>query len=88
MTKRKPKGVREAVSLYDAKTHLSSLVDRAHAGSEFVITKSGRPLARLVPMDVAPVVRTPGIGKGAWRVSADFDGPLPDDVLRDFEGKA
>ena len=87
MSKQKPKVVRDAVSLYDAKTHLSSLVDRAHMGDEIVIMKSGRPRARLVPMAVVPVVRTPGRGKGAWRVSADFDSPLPEDVLDAFEGR-
>lgn len=86
MSKQKPKVVREAVSLYNAKTYLSSLVDRAHAGDEIVIMKSGRPSARLVPMEVTPVVRTPGRGKGAWRVSADFDSPLPENVLKAFEG--
>ena len=87
MTKRKPKVVRESVSLYDAKTHLSSLVDRAHAGDEFVIMKSGRPLARLMPMEETPVIRVSGLGKGAWHVAADFDSPLPDDVLNAFEGR-
>ena len=86
MSKQKPRVVREAVSLDDAKTHLSSLVDRAHAGDEIVSMKSGRPRARLVPMDNTPVLRTPGRGKGAWRVSADFDSPLPKDVLNAFEG--
>jgi prevent-host-death family protein len=83
---RKPSVVREAVSLHDAKTHLSALVERAHAGEEIVIMKSGRARARLVPMDAAPALRVPGRGKGAWRVTADFDAPLPDDVLETFEG--
>lgn len=83
---RKPPIVREAVSLYDAKTHLSALVERAHAGEEIVIMKSGRARARLVPMDSGPTLRVPGRGKGAWRVRADFDAPLPDDVLDTFEG--
>ncbi len=85
---RKPSVVREAVSLYDAKTHLSSLVERARSGEEIVIMKSGRPVARLVPMDAAPALRVPGRGKGAWRVAADFDAPLPEDLLDAFEGKS
>jgi prevent-host-death family protein len=44
---RKP-GVRETVSLYEAKTQLSRLVERAAAGDEIVIAKSGRPRARAV----------------------------------------
>ena len=83
---RKPKVVREAVSLYEAKTHLSGLVERAYAGEEIVIMKSGRARARLVPMDNMPELRVPGRGKGAWRVSADFDAPLPDEILNAFEG--
>ncbi len=81
------KVVREAVSLYDAKTHLSSLVERAAAGEEFVITKSGRARARLVPMEDAKALRVSGRGRGAWQVAADFDAPLPDDLLDEFEGR-
>jgi prevent-host-death family protein len=78
--------VRETVSLYEAKTQLSRLVDRAAAGEEIVIAKSGRPRARLVPLEDTRVLRVPGRGKGRWRVRKDFDAPLPDDVLRGFEG--
>ena len=80
------KVVRESVSLYEAKTHLSSLIERAAAGDEIVITKSGRPRARLVPLEDSRAQRVPGRGKGAWRVSADFDAPLPEEILKAFEG--
>jgi prevent-host-death family protein len=78
--------VRETVSLYEAKTQLSRLVDRAAAGEEIVIAKSGRPRARQVPLEDTRALRVPGRGKGRWRVRKDFDAPLPDDVLREFEG--
>ncbi|MBA3498132.1 MAG: type II toxin-antitoxin system prevent-host-death family antitoxin [Gemmatimonadales bacterium] len=78
--------VRETVSLYEAKTQLSRLVDRAAAGEEIVIAKSGRPRARLVPLEDTRAHRVSGRGKGRWRLRKDFDAPLPDDVLRDFEG--
>lgn len=85
MAPRKPLRVRETVSLYTAKTRLSELVDRAARGEEIVIAKSGRPRAALVPLtDVRPL-RTPGKGKGKWRVGRSFDAPLPDDVAGDFE---
>ncbi|MGH7526290.1 MAG: type II toxin-antitoxin system Phd/YefM family antitoxin [Gemmatimonadales bacterium] len=77
--------VRETVNLYEAKTNLSRLVDRAAAGEEIVIAKSGRPLARLVPLEDNRALRVPGKGKGRWRVSRDFDAPLPEKVLREFE---
>lgn len=82
------KVVREALGLYEAKTNLSSLVDRAAEGEEFVIMKSGRPMARLVPIEDTKALRVPGRGKGQWRVAKDFDAPLPDEVLEAFEGDA
>lgn len=79
------RGVRETVSLYEAKTHLSRLVDRAAAGEEIVIAKSGRARARLVPLEDTRALRTPGQGKGKWRVGRAFDAPLPEEVVRAFE---
>ena len=75
---------RGTVSLYDAKTHLSTLVERAADGEEIVISKSGKPKARLVPLDDPRPLRGPGRGRGRWTVADDFDDPLPDDVLADF----
>ena len=85
-TRKKPQ-VRETVSLYEAKTNLSSLVERAAQGEEFVIAKSGKPKALLVPLGHAHPLRRPGQGRGQWRVGADFDAPLPADVLAGFEGR-
>ncbi len=76
--------VRETVALYEAKTHLSALVDRASAGEEIVISKSGRPKARLVPLGDVHPRREPGKGRGRWSVTADFDAPLPAEMLRAF----
>ena len=79
------KVVREAVALYDAKTRLSALVDRAAAGEEIVIMKSSYPMARLVPMEDTRHLRVPGQGKGQWTVARGFDEPLPEDMLATFE---
>ncbi|MFT4229782.1 MAG: type II toxin-antitoxin system prevent-host-death family antitoxin [Microbacterium sp.] len=38
------------VSAYEAKTHLSALLERAEAGDAITITKHGRPVARLTPI--------------------------------------
>lgn len=81
---RKP-SIRETVSLYQAKTHLSRLIERAAAGEEIVIAKSGRPRARLVPLEDTRALRVPGKGRGRWRVGRDFDAPLPAEVIRAFE---
>jgi prevent-host-death family protein len=75
-----------AINLYEAKTNLSSLVDRAAGGEEIVIAKGGRPLARLVPLDRRTTPRPLGLLAGKVRVADNFDDPLPDDVMRAFEG--
>ncbi|HEY2850284.1 MAG TPA: type II toxin-antitoxin system prevent-host-death family antitoxin [Gemmatimonadaceae bacterium] len=83
--KKKRRTVREPVSLYDAKTHLSELVDLASSGHEITISKSGKPKARLVPLDPGQGrnLRIPGQGKGI-RVARDFDAPLPAGLLELF----
>lgn len=75
------------VNMYEAKTHLSRLVDRAAAGEEIVIAKGGRPWARLVPLarpTTAP--REPGGWEQGLSWTDDFDSPLPDGLLAAFEG--
>lgn len=75
------------VNLYDAKTHLSRLVDRAARGEEIIIAKAGKPVARLVPLRPAGR-RKPGVWKGRIWVADDFEEPLPPRILRGFLGKS
>uniref|UniRef100_UPI004056B9CB type II toxin-antitoxin system Phd/YefM family antitoxin n=1 Tax=Candidatus Electrothrix sp. TaxID=2170559 RepID=UPI004056B9CB len=72
----------EIINIHEAKTHLSRLLARAHAGEEVIIAKSGKPYAKLVP--ISPVIkRTPGIAKG--KVTATFFEPLPEEELGAWE---
>lgn len=73
-------------NLYDAKTRLSELVDRAAAGEEIIIAKNGKPLAKLGPLPAEKPNRSPGGWEGAVWIADDFDAPLSDDILRAFEG--
>lgn len=77
------------VNVHEAKTHLSKLLDRAHAGEEITIAKAGKPYARLVKIEQAPIKRTPGGWPGTGDIpdSVWFD-PLPEDELALWEGKA
>lgn len=75
------------VSVYDAKTHLSRLLDRAAGGEEIVITRNGRPVAKLVAATPMRKPRRLGTLKGRIRISKSFDAPMPDDVLAAFEGE-
>jgi len=69
-----------------AKTHLSRLLDRAVRGEEVVITRNGKPIARVVPAQQRRAPRKLGALRGKVRVAADFDAPLPKKVLALFEG--
>jgi prevent-host-death family protein len=68
----------DPVSLYDAKTHLSSLVDRAAAGEEIVIAKNGIPRAKLVPLPDQNQPRKPAGALGVTYIAPDFNAPDPD----------
>ena len=72
------------VTVHEAKTHLSRLLRRVSMGEEILISRGGEPVARLVPH--APRRRRRlGVDAGRFEVPEDFDAPLPEAVLRDFE---
>jgi prevent-host-death family protein len=74
-------------NLYDAKTSLSRLVDRAARGEEIILSKAGKPLAKLVPFERPSLPREPGGWEGRMRMDDDFDAPLPLELLAAFEGE-
>lgn len=76
----------EVVNVYEAKTHLSRLLDRVLAGEEIVIGRAGKPVARLVPLPKAePSRRSLGAWRGRVRIADDFD-ELPEGVAAAFRG--
>ena len=72
------------VNVGEAKTHLSSLIERAERGEDVVIAKAGRPVVRLVAIRAGD--RVLGVDRGRFVVPDDFDAPLPGDVLAAFTG--
>lgn len=70
------------VNVHEAKTHLSRLLERAHAGEEIVIAKSGKPYARLCALEpLSP--RQPGLLAGT--IGEAFFEPLPEEELGAWE---
>ncbi len=74
-------------NLYEAKTSLSRLVDRAANGEEIILSKAGKPMAKLVPFHRPAAPRQPGGWEGQIRISEDFDAPLPPEIEAAFEGR-
>jgi prevent-host-death family protein len=67
----------------EAKTRLSELIEKAIAGQEIVISRSGKPVAVLTAYRRVQRPRHPGALRGKIRIGADFD-TLPDDVASAF----
>ena len=73
------------VNVHEAKTHFSKLLARVAAGEEIVIARSGKPVARLVPVERKAERRVPGMDAGKIWIADDFDAPLPPEIQKYFE---
>jgi prevent-host-death family protein len=73
------------VNIHQAKTHLSQLLEDVARGEEIVIAKAGKPIARLVTITTTSQPRQRGRLKGRITIAADFDAPLPEEILASFE---
>ncbi len=76
----------ESFNIHQAKTNLSKLIERVLQGEEIVISKAGKPVAKLSGLAAATRPRKLGCLKGEFEIPADFDNPLPDAILDAFEG--
>ncbi|WP_312284131.1 type II toxin-antitoxin system prevent-host-death family antitoxin [Candidatus Igneacidithiobacillus taiwanensis] len=72
------------VNMYEAKTQLSKLVERALAGETVLIAKAGVPVVRLVPTSIENRQRRPGLLEGKIRMAPDFD-QSSEEILAEFE---
>ena len=77
----------ETVNIYEAKTRLSQLVDKAASGEDVVVCRNGKPLVRITRLQAQQRRIKFGVLKGKLTVPADFDSPLPDEVLASFQGR-
>jgi len=73
----------QIANISEAKAQLSALIEKVQAGEEVVISKAGKPVARLVKYDINRQPRRPGALKGKIKISKDFDS-LPDDLEKAF----
>jgi antitoxin (DNA-binding transcriptional repressor) of toxin-antitoxin stability system len=76
------------ISLQEFVQNCTTLLDRVEAGEQFVVVRGGRPVAELRPVgSVRTSPRPYGLAAGAFVVPDDFDAPLPEDIIRGFEGR-
>lgn len=78
------------VDIHEAKTNLSRLVDQAAKGESFVITKAGKPLVKVMPLNApeAGQVKRLGFMAGQLVVPDDFDSLGRGQIEQLFEGGA
>ena len=85
-------------NIHEAKAHLSQLIERAAEGEEVIISRAGKPVAKLTPYPEAnteaPAEQKPskparkgGFWRGRIWISENFDDPLPSDIQAAFEGE-
>ncbi|HEX4444356.1 MAG TPA: type II toxin-antitoxin system prevent-host-death family antitoxin [Galbitalea sp.] len=78
------------VSLYEAKTHLSELGERAAAGEEIVVTKHGKPTFRMIAVEAPKNRPLPGSialkNPEQWRALSEVDWFAPDEELERLWG--
>jgi len=75
------------VSVHEAKTHLSRLIEKVLAGEKVVIARNREPVVQMIPAQ-APPAKTLRIGawKGKISLGKRFFEPLPDDEIHAWEG--
>ena len=75
---------KQIVNIHEAKTHLSRLLEQVAGGDEVIIARAGHPVARLTGI-ASPGARALGADRGRVVIAEDFNAPLPDELLADFE---
>jgi antitoxin (DNA-binding transcriptional repressor) of toxin-antitoxin stability system len=76
----------QTYNVQEATENLPLLLEKVASGAEVIIAEEGKPLARISRIDQSVGIRF-GVLKGKVKVSEDFDAPLPDEMLSEFEGK-
>jgi prevent-host-death family protein len=77
----------ETVNIYEAKTRLSQLVDKAASGEDVVVSRNGKPLVRITQLDAPRRCISFGLLKGKLTIPRNFDAPLPEEVVATFVGR-
>ncbi|MGB7685179.1 MAG: type II toxin-antitoxin system prevent-host-death family antitoxin [Solirubrobacterales bacterium] len=75
----------EQVNMHEAKTHLSKLVERVESGEEIVISRAGKPAAKLVPVPKLGPRKLGGWEGKAWMASDEEMKKVDEEIAQLFE---
>ena len=76
------------VSVEDIQQDFAAYLQRVEDGETVIIERAGAPVAEVTPVVPAGGVLRPfGLCAGEFTVPDDFDAPLPEDILKAFEGR-
>lgn len=75
------------VTVEEVEKHPREYLHRVLEGETLVLFRKEQPVAEIRPLSGESGLRPFGLAKGEFVVPDDFDAPLPDEVLEQFEGK-
>ena len=76
------------VNADEIKRDFRAYLQRVEAGETLIIVEAGKPVAEIKPIDSDSISLRPfGLCAGQFTVPDDFDEPLPDSIIREFEGQ-
>ena len=68
-------------SVHEAKTQLSKILTMLNSDNEIIISRYGKPIARIAPYADQQMKRQPGAWKGKVKIDESFFDPLPEEEL-------
>ena len=75
------------LNIHETKTHLSKYLSKLKPGERILLCRHNRPVAEITPLPEVPVRPHPiGLARGKFSVPRSFFEPLPEEVLRTFDG--
>lgn len=76
------------VSIYEAKTHLSKLIEAAERGEEVIVSRRNKPVARIVPASAQRGTRIGGLAGRPFKLGKGFDSASQSEAMGDLFGVA
>ena len=79
----------DTITLAEFQQRPDPLLNRIRSGERLLVVRDGQTVAELRPVEAPPArpLRLRGLCAGEFVVPDDFDAPLPEDILLDFEGR-